>query len=141
MIFFLQAALSQFKMLQVVPKEHMYVGFEAMEQPDCDFRFPAAAVLPVQGLWFIEWLQRRVRASDPGRSSVYRGLNNVCAQLNSLTDVLKGCGVNLSCKCIPFKMFLKLESKLAISSGDWLDYTERHSFLRNEVIEILACCK
>jgi hypothetical protein len=131
--------MSQFKMLQVVSNEPIPFGSESVEPFDSDARFPAAAVLPMQGLWFIEWLQRRVRASNPGH--VYTGLNNVCAQLGALTDVLKVHGASFPCEYIPFKMFLKLEGKISFSAGDWFDYTERQSYLRNEVKQTLLCSK
>jgi hypothetical protein len=133
--------MSQFKMLQVVPNEPVSLGAEALEQPDCDLRFPAAAVLPKQGLWFIAWLQKRVKAANPGRSIVYRELKIACAQLVALTDALEGWGAGFDLNYIPFKMFLKLEGKLTWSTGDWLDCMERHSFLQNEVIQALSIFK
>jgi hypothetical protein len=121
--------------LQVVPNKPIPFGSDAVAPLSCDFRFPAAAVLPEQGLWFIEWLQRRIHASNPGQSTVYAGLNDVCTQLDALTDVLKCHGISFPCRCIPLKLFLKLEGEMSLSSGDWLDCTERHVFLRNEVMQ------
>ena len=129
--------MSQFKMIQVAPNEPVNFSSEVVEPSDCDSRFPGAAVLPVQGLWFIEWLQRRIQASNHGRLIVYTGLNHVCAQLSSLTDALRGHGIGYPSGCIPFKWFLKLEGEMSSAAGDWLDHTERHSYLRNEVKPVL----
>ncbi len=121
----------------MVPNEPVPFSSETVEPFDCDPRFPAAAVLPVQGLWFIEWLQRRIQASSPARSIMYTGLINVCTQLCALTDTLKGHGISFPSGRIPFKLFLKLEGEICWSTGDWLDCPERHSYLRKEVIQPL----